>query len=87
MSVLFCRCVLSLPLRPQAFPEWRAVMDGWGAALLGAATAVAGLAAVGLGLQPAALQVSGGGAVQCEECREGEAGMRLSRTRSHLTTR
>ncbi|PNW74125.1 hypothetical protein CHLRE_13g586400v5 [Chlamydomonas reinhardtii] len=44
------------PVVPKAFPEWRAVMDGWGAALLGAATAVAGLAAVGLGLQPAALQ-------------------------------
>ncbi|KAG2443486.1 hypothetical protein HXX76_001839 [Chlamydomonas incerta] len=50
------------PVVPKAFPEWRGLMDGWGAALLGAATAVAGLAAVGLGLEPGALQelMSGG---------------------------
>ncbi|KAG2443195.1 hypothetical protein HYH02_009272 [Chlamydomonas schloesseri] len=46
----------AVPVVPKAFPEWCGLMDGWGAALLGAATAVAGLAAVGLGLEPSALQ-------------------------------
>ncbi|GIL51392.1 hypothetical protein Vafri_7399 [Volvox africanus] len=38
------------PVVPQGFPEWSSVMDGWGAALLGAATTVSGLLARGLGL-------------------------------------
>lgn len=38
------------PVVPAAFPEWAARMDSWGAKLLGAAEAVAQLAAVGFGL-------------------------------------
>ncbi|GLC43943.1 hypothetical protein PLESTB_000212400 [Pleodorina starrii] len=44
------------PVVPGAFPEWSSVMDGWGAALLGAATSVAGLLARGLGLGGTELQ-------------------------------
>lgn len=42
---------------PQGFPSWPQLMDGWGAALLGAAHTVAGLLARGLGLEQGALQV------------------------------
>ena len=38
------------PVVPAAFPQWAGVMDSWGAKLLGAAEAVAQLAALGFGL-------------------------------------
>ncbi|EFJ50218.1 hypothetical protein VOLCADRAFT_80362 [Volvox carteri f. nagariensis] len=44
------------PVVPQGFPEWSVVMDGWGEALVGAATLVAGLLARGLGLGESELQ-------------------------------
>ena len=35
---------------PAAFPEWRAVLDGWGALMVGAVTLAAQMAARGFGL-------------------------------------
>ena len=40
------------PVIPAAFPEWPAVLDTWGARLLGTVWAVAEMAARGLGLDP-----------------------------------
>ncbi len=52
----------------QGFPEWSSVMDGWGSALLGAATTVAGLLARGLGLGGSELQVRFRGRASAEVC-------------------
>ncbi|KAK9814525.1 hypothetical protein WJX72_007371 [[Myrmecia] bisecta] len=38
------------PVVPKAFPEWPAVMDGWGQKMLAAVETVAAMAAVGFGL-------------------------------------
>lgn len=39
------------PVIPAAFPQWRSVMDGWGASLLSAIHSVSQMLALGLGLE------------------------------------
>jgi hypothetical protein len=45
----------SRPPAPQGFPQWAAVMDTWGEAMMGAVRLVARAAAVGFGLEPNSL--------------------------------
>lgn len=42
------------PVVPTAFPQWAAVLDGWGAKLLGAVSTAAEMLARGFGLEPEA---------------------------------